>query len=208
MHETRRSVLLGAGAALAAAPIALAAETPAPTPHLASPLLGEPNAPKRFVVWGSCTCPYTALLYSVLFGIVKDPEFTNLVNVEWRHFPTHPPDPALHVAALGFEGEQFWGFVSSVLGVVYQAGGSYNALTPDKLVELAIAQGGSKETLEAAYADKAKWNAVKEDLMAGQLLGVTRTPGLFYNGYFMTAQGIPSDTAAFDKSLREMLKTG
>lgn len=210
MRGTRRSLLLGAGAALAAAPMTFAAEEPAsePAPRVAPPLLGDPKAAKRFVVWGSCTCPYTALLYGMLGGIVRDPEFASLVNVEWRHFPTHPPDPALHVAALGFEGDRFWGFASSILSTVYQAGGQYSMLTPDKLAEFATAQGGSKETLDAAYADKAKWAAVKEDLMAGQLLGVTRTPGLFYNGYFMTAQGVPADSAGFDKSLREMLKAG
>ena len=44
--------------------------------------------------------------------------------------------------------------------------------------------------------------------MAGKLLGITRTPGLFYNGYFMTPAGMPSDLKAFDKSLRAMLTQG
>jgi hypothetical protein len=49
---------------------------------------------------------------------------------------------------------------------------------------------------------------VKEDLIAGRLLGVARTPGLFYNGYFLTPNGIPLDLASFDKSLRAMLQQG
>lgn len=81
-------------------------------------------------------------------------------------------------------------------------------MTPAKLIEFAKAEGGSEETLNNAYADKAKWTAVKEDLIAGRLLGITRTPGLFYNGYFMTPDGVPLDLAGFDKSLRAMLKTG
>lgn len=41
--------------------------------------------------------------------------------------------------------------------------------------------------------------------MAGNLMGVKMTPGLFHNGYFLTPGGLPTDTAAFDKSLRAMI---
>jgi protein-disulfide isomerase len=143
------------------------------------------------------------MLITVLRGAVTD--LKGVASVEWRHFPTHAPDPALHVAGLGFEGDHFWGFTFRVVAAVYAAGGQFDGLTPAKLEEFAKAEGGSATTLEAAYADQAKWAAVKEDLMAGKLLGVTRTPGLFYNGYFMTPNGIPGDLKAFDKSLREML---
>ena len=139
-------------------------------------------------------------------GVVTDLKQT--VSVEWRHFPTHPPDPALHVAGLGFEGEHFWGFTFRVLTEVYNAGGQSNGLTPERLAEFAKAEGGSADTLQTAYKDKAKWEAVQADLMAGKLLGVTRTPGLFYNGYFMTPDGMPKDLKAFDTSLRAMLQQG
>mgnify|MGYP003329295852 CR=1 FL=1 len=81
-------------------------------------------------------------------------------------------------------------------------------LTSEKLIEFAKAEGGSEATLKAAYADKAKWTAVRDDLVAGQLLGVTVTPGLFYNGYFLTPEGLPLDNAGFEKSMRAMLQTG
>ena len=154
-------------------------------------------------MWGSLTCPFTALLAVTLKQIVTD--MKSVASLEWRHFPTHPPDPALHVASLAFQGEHFWGFAINVLRAVYNANGDHAVLTPAKLAEFAKAEGGSQKTLDAAYADKAKWAAVKDDLHAGRLLGVTRTPGLFYNGYFMTPDGIPLDLKAFDKSLRKML---
>jgi protein-disulfide isomerase len=202
MIASRRSLLISAATSLATLPIARAsAEAPK---HISAPLLGQISAPKRLVVWGSCTCPYTALLYGVLRRVVAD--LNDTVSVEWRHFPTHTPDPALHVAALGFEGEHFWGFVFRVLSEVYTAKGSFTGLTDAKLIEFAKAEGGSATTLKSAYADQAKWRSVKEDLIAGQLLGVSRTPALFHNGYFMTPQGLPTDLAAFDKSLRAMLK--
>jgi hypothetical protein len=31
------------------------------------------------------------------------------------------------------------------------------------------------------------------------------TPGLLYDGYYMTPDGIPNDLAAFDASLRKMV---
>lgn len=212
MISTRRNLLIGGAASLAGAVLLKpafadsAADAPAAPARLAPPLLGEVDAPKRLVVWGSCTCPFTAQLYGVLRGVVTDMKET--VSVEWRHFPTHAPDPALHVAALGFEGLHFWGFSFRVLGAVYAAGGKFDGLTPEKLIEFARTEGGSEKTLKDAYADTAKWAAVKEDLLAGRLLGVTRTPGLFYNGYFMTPEGLPMNTSAFDKSLRAMLTAG
>jgi protein-disulfide isomerase len=173
---------------------------------LTPPLLGDVAAPKRLVMWGSYTCPFTAQLAGLLNGIVTS--MPQIVSLEWHHFPIHPPDPALHVAGLSFKGAHFWSFTGRVLNEVLKAGGPYAELTPDKLAAFAKEEGGSKETLAAAYADQAKWDAVKEDLVAGRLLGITRTPGLFYNGYFMTPNGIPRDLAAFDKSLRAMLQQG
>ncbi|TAL33673.1 MAG: hypothetical protein EPN97_09095 [Alphaproteobacteria bacterium] len=216
MNLTRRNFLVTGAAGLAGVALSCSAwadlagsaasADPAATAHAGPPMLGDEKAAKRLVAWGSLTCPYTATLYGILTGIVTD--LSGSVCVEWRHFPTHPPDPALHVAALGFQGQHFWGFVSRVLNEVYAQGGGYDTLTPSLLAEFAKAEGGSGETLKAAYADAAKWTAVKEDMLAGRLLGITRTPGLFYNGYFMTPEGMPLDLAAFDKSLRTMIKTG
>lgn len=206
MSETRRNIIVGGAAGLLAGGLARSvfAAPPVAQAHVHPPLLGNPKAEKRLVVWGSYTCPFTALLIGTLNGIVTD--MPGVVNVEWRHFPTHPPDPALHVAGLGFKGQHFWGFTFHVLSTVYAANGQFSGLTSQKLAEFAKAEGGSQKTLTAAYADKAKWSSVKDDLLAGRLLGVTRTPGLFYNGYFMTPDGMPMDTKTFDKSLRAMLK--
>ena len=170
------------------------------------PVLGNPLAPKRLVVWGSYTCPFTAQLFNVVSDILRD--MPDAASVEWRHFATHAPDPALHVAGMGFAGDHFWGFTFKVLGAVLAAQGDHAVLTSARLLDFAKAEGGSEETLKAAYADKAKWTAVRQDMLAGQLLGVVRTPGLFYNGYFMTPEGLPVNTATFDKSLRAMLKAG
>lgn len=206
MIWTRRQLLAGGGLAVVMAATDLsafsqpAAAATEPVPH---PLLGDPAAPKRLVVWGSLTCPFTAALYGVLTPISRDMPET--VSIEWRHFPIHKPDPALHVAGLGFVGERFWNFTFRILQEVHAHGGGYDTLTPEKIAEFAGAEGGSEATLQAAYADPAKWAAVKEDLLAGHLLGVTKTPGLFYNGYFLTPAGIPLNTKAFDASLRAML---
>ncbi|CAN5325715.1 hypothetical protein BH10PSE9_BH10PSE9_21130 [soil metagenome] len=90
---------------------------------------------------------------------------------------------------------------------MWKKAGDYAGLTPTKLAEFAEAEGGSEATLKEAQADSAKWAMVKQDLLAGHLLGITATPGLFYNGYFLTPGGIPLDGKAFDASLRGMLKS-
>lgn len=206
MPSTRRQFLISSAAGvavstLAEVPSAIAASA---ATRVMPPLLGNANAPKRFVVFGSYTCPFTAQLFGLLNQIIVD--MHDVVNVEWRHFPTHAPDPALHVAGLSFKGQQFWNFTFQVLGDVYAAGGAFQQLTPERISGFAKAAGGSDKTLKAAYADKAKWASVKADLLSGRILGVTRTPGLFFNGYFMTPEGIPLDLKAFDASLRAMLK--
>ena len=170
------------------------------------PLLGSDKATKRFVCWGTYTCPFTAQLFQMLLGIVR--ENPGFAAVEWRHFPTHPVDPALHVAALAFEGDNFWKFSFAMMALVLKNGGMYDQLTPAKLIEFAEAAGGSEEILNKAYADDAKWTAVNQDMLAGRLMGVSLTPGLFFNGYFLRPEGIPNDKAAFDQSLRAMLKVG
>ncbi|MDE2229565.1 MAG: thioredoxin domain-containing protein [Alphaproteobacteria bacterium] len=209
---SRRNLLIGGiGAAVVAAGGWIAIERfglLAPATHKTPakpPLLGNVTAPKRLVVWGSYTCPFTAQLFVMLRSIVADMPQT--ASVEWRHFPIHKPDPALQVAGLGFEGDHFWGFTFRVLNLVLKAGGMYSGLTRQKLDEFAAAEGGSDETFKAAYADPAKWAAVKEDLLAGRLLGVTRTPGLFYNGYFLTPTGLPANIKGLEMSLRKMLQT-
>ena len=211
MSWTRRGILAGGAVAIGAAGYwaysqdliggKQASEPQLPRP----PLLGDVNAPKRLVMWGSYTCPFTAMLLPVLQQIVHD--LPQTVSLEWRHLPAHPPDPALHVAGLGFTAaEHFWGFTSAILGFVLAAGGPYDGLTPEKILEFAAAQGASEADLKNAYADKNKWAAVKEDFLAGHLLGVKMTPGLFFNGYFLTPNGVPTNLPAFNKSLRDMLQ--
>lgn len=201
---TRRHLLGAMASGFVLAWVSPTAQAAPPGGQKLPPVLGNRDAPKRLVVWGSYTCPYTALLFMTLQPIVSD--LRELVSVEWRHFPTHPPDPALHVAGLSVGDEHFWSFTFHVLGLVYSAGGQYSGLTQAKILELVKAEGGSGASLKAAYGDPAKWASVKQDLMAGKLLGITRTPGLFHNGYFMTPDGIPRDMKAFDKSLRDMLQ--
>ncbi len=208
---TRRRALIAmaavTGSTLLPSESALAAKRArAASPRLAKPpLLGSATAPKRLLLWGSLTCPFTALMAAGLKAIHSD--MPDRVSIEWRHFPTHKPDPGLHVAAATFGGEQFWKFAGSVLQFVYAAGGQPGGLTDDKIFEFARLAGGTQAMVEASWRDDAKWAAVRRDLMAGKLLGITRTPGLFFNGYFLTPDGIPADLDAFNKSLRNMLSS-
>lgn len=203
-RPSRRSVVAGMlallPAAIAAGPAAaaeIAAERTTPIPP---PLHGRPDAAKRFAMWGNYTCPYTAKLLPVLTRIVDDNP--SRISLEWHHYPRRPPDPALLVAGLAFESDHFWNFTSAALALVLAAGGDYRGLTMEKLVEFAQAEGGSEATLKAAQADPAKWQAVKDDYMAGQLLGVRNTPGLFFDGFYLTPGGLPADVAGFEAQLR------
>jgi protein-disulfide isomerase len=199
---TRRSILALAAALVPS--VAFAARQPART-GVASlpPLLGRSTAPKRFVVWGSYSCPYTAGLMPLLKRLQAD--MPDRVSVEWRHFPIHPPDPALHIAGLSLGRDKMWPFTFAVLQYLLE----HNSPPDDAhLLELVTANGGSRQALNAAYADKGNTAILKRDLVAGQLMGVTRTPGLFVNGYFLTPEGLPFNLKSFDQSLRNMVETG
>jgi protein-disulfide isomerase len=186
--------------------VVAAAEAPAPTaaPLAGPPLLGEPTARKRFVIWGSLTCPYTAMAVRILLAILKD--MPKAVAIEWRHLPIHPADPAFHLAALSAPADKRWLVIADILGIVDKGGGDYSKLTQDALLKIVVKSGGSKEALDAAMNDPAKWALLKSDLIAGGLMGVRLTPGLFIDGYFLTPGGIPTDAAGFEKSLRAMVK--
>ncbi|MDT9702827.1 DsbA family protein, partial [Streptomyces sp. P17] len=82
--------------ALSAKPRASAKSKPAGDGLTPPPLLGPATAAERFIIWGSYTCPYTAMLIPIMKGLQSD--HPKAVALEWRHYPLHPPDPALHVA--------------------------------------------------------------------------------------------------------------
>ncbi len=211
MPDRRRLILTAAAAAAPGAALAKAAsktsgKTPARkaaaakvdvgAPHL----LGPADAAKHFVLWGSYTCPYTAALFPILLKLQA--ETPKRVCIEWRHFPLHPPDPALHVAGQGLAGDAFWGFTTQILAFYLK-----EDRQPDgkDLLALAQANGETQAWIDKAEADPVLWSAVKRDLIAGQLMGVASTPGLFVDGYFLTPDGMPSDAAGFEKSLRDMI---
>jgi protein-disulfide isomerase len=198
MNLDRRSALLaGLATLLWNAPLRAA---PAGRQPL---LLGSPTAPKRFVLWGSLTCPFTAVMVMLLGRMQSD--MPAKMAVEWHHFPTHSPDPALHVRALAGEGRHFWPIATEVLKQVYADEGRFSGLTSARMTEIALSNGAKANEVEAAIANPALWDQVKQDFIGGKLMGIRKTPGLFFNGYFLTPDGIPVDLAAFDRELRSMI---
>lgn len=195
-----RRRLVSAAGALAFTGVAgnMAAAKPAAA-LVPPPLLGAKTAPKRFVIWGSYTCPYTAMLVPILKKLQAD--LPSRVAVEWRHFPLHPPDPALHVAAMAVPNGRAWDFTSLVLAHYVET-----SAPPDgpKLLELLKRCGAERTDLERVLAAPQSWATLKRDMLAGQLLGVTATPALFVDGYFLTPDGLPNDLASFDAALRAM----
>jgi protein-disulfide isomerase len=200
----RRDMLGAAAAALtmlsASSRPALAASTEAKHAH---PILGDATAPKRLIMWGSLTCPFTAVLTSMLMRMQQD--LPTKMAVEWHHFPTHRPDPALHVASMSFDGARYWKFAMEILRRVFVANGEYKGLTETVIKEVAVQAGGTAAQVDAAWKRPELWAFVKQDFIAGKLMGISKTPGLFFNGYFLTPDGIPQDAGSFDRELRKMI---
>jgi protein-disulfide isomerase len=184
-----------------ASEVTLAIDTKPPKPsQIRPPVYGSPDAQHRFVVFGSFTCPFTIALVGLLGRIAADSNGT--VAIEWRHLPVHEMDPVLQAVALG-QPDKFWQFMVAVMGAAQK-----DANQPwdwARIVELGKAAGIAEATLVAARDNPAAWEAVREDFQAAKLLGVSRTPGLFYDGYYMTPDGIPNDLPAFEAALRKMV---
>ena len=182
--------------------VTLAIGTQPPKPdQIRPPLYGSPTAAHRFTVFGSFTCPFTIALMNLLGSIVADSNGT--VAIEWRNLPVHDMDPMLQAVALA-DLDKFWPFLATVMSAASQ--GKITAdLNWDQVVALGKAAGIAEEKLVAARDKPAYWNAVRQDFLAAKLLGISRTPGLLYDGYYMTPDGIPNDLAAFDASLRKMV---
>jgi hypothetical protein len=167
------------------------------------PVLGAADASNTLKLWGSYTCPFTSrLLIDILIPLVQDSNGT--VNVEWHHYPIHEPDPSLHVIGLADRGK-FWKFLYTVMMAARQDPNMQLNVSMDRIVQLAGAAGISETQVKRAYDDESNWAAVQDDVLAGKLLGIRGTPGLFFAGYFLTAEGMPKDNAVFDGTLRNML---
>ena len=182
--------------------VTLAIGTQPPKPdQIRPPLYGSPTAAHRFTVFGSFTCPFTIALMQLLGSIVLDSNGT--VAIEWRHLPVHDMDPMLQAVALG-DLDRFWPFMVAVMTAA--SNGQVTAdLNWDQVVALGKTAGIAEDKLVAARDNPANWNAVREDFLAAKLLGIGRTPGLLYDGYYMTPDGIPNDLAGLDASLRKMV---
>lgn len=165
------------------------------------PIFGSPNAQHTLTVWGSFTCHFTVRLLQVLSSIVRDSNGT--VNIQWRHLPAHNFDPLLHAVSLA-ETPRFWNFASQVMAA-YMKGDDPEKWNWEKIVEIGKAAGVREEALIKARDNQENWEIVQQDFLAAKLLRIEKTPGLFYNGYFMTPDGLPQDIVSFDKSLRAML---
>ena len=165
------------------------------------PAYGSDKAPYSFMVWGTFTCPFTRKIMPMLKQLVD--ESNGKVRLEWRHYPVHPPDPSLHVLAQA-DPARFWDFAFAFMQALDANSNNtdYNA----QAKAAAEKAGIDLVKFAAAEEDAAKWDIVKQDFLAGRLLGVGFTPGIFFDGYFLTPKGPPMDTKAFEASLRVMVQ--
>lgn len=165
------------------------------------PAYGSETARYSFMVWGTFTCPFTRKIMPVLKQIVDDSN--GKVKLEWRHYPVHPPDPALHVLAQA-DTARFWDFAFAFMQALDDPSADKDYIVVAKAAAEKVGIDPAK--FAAAADDAEKWDAVKQDFLAGRLLGVGFTPGIFFDGYFLTPNGPPVDTKGFDASLRVMVQ--
>jgi protein-disulfide isomerase len=195
LHLRLKALLLTALLCFGGITTAAAEAAPALPPY------GSDRAPYSFMVWGSLTCPFTRKLMPILKQIVDDSK--GKVRLEWRHYPVHEPDPELLVIAQS-DPQRFWQFAFAIMRALDAKPTDANYVAAAQAA--AQAAGIDLAKVEAAKSDPAKWDAVKQDFLAARLIGVEFTPGVFFDGYFLTPKGVPLDTKAFEKSLLIMVQ--
>lgn len=171
----------------------------APTEMARMPAYGPQDAPLTFTVWGSLSCPFTRQLMPILKRIADD--YEGMVNIEWRHYPIHPPDPALHVYSMA-DPSRFWDFLFALL----DKAGTFHRDTGALAVEVGREIKLSAEKIRATQENDQLWYTVKQDFLAAKLTGIRATPGLFHDGYFLTPNGMPQNLKEFEGILRNIVE--
>jgi protein-disulfide isomerase len=186
-HRRRLLVAIAAGAfALVTAFIAIQALSGGSTatgdipPRLAETdgrILGDPEAPVTIIEYADFQCPVCKRAEAgVISRIEREYIVDGLVNVEFRHYPFLGPESLAAAVAADAALEQgaFWEYHDALFNAQgRENSGAYGA---SKLVALAEDLGLDARGIEAALADPASFEAMREQAAAASAAGINSTP--------------------------------
>jgi len=155
-------------------------QTKGPGAKTSHPVLGNPAAPVKIVVYGDMQCPFTRrLMTKTLPRLVK--AYPKKVQVLWRDNPLVFHKGALPAARVGREvfkqrgSKAFFAFQK----LVFKNIRSINAAN---LVAWARQVGANSAKVTAVLAGTAHTSWIQQDQQSGKSRGVRGTPSSFVNG--------------------------
>lgn len=176
---------------------ALEALAPKPNDHG----LGDPNAPVRWVIYGSLGCSHCAtLMRTVLPALRKGYVDTGLVYVVWRDFPLSEMDYFAAMAANCGPRERFFDTVDALLRE--QARWAKRDGDAEEMEEAVAAIAGLDESSDCFASDDVLNHIADQSDAAKQDLGVEGTPTSFIDGERIVGVTKMED---FDKALKRAL---
>jgi protein-disulfide isomerase len=176
-----------------------------PPPPADSPWKGTANAKVIVQVFSDFQCPFCKRVEPTLTELEK--AFPGKLKIVWRDapLPFHQDAPLASQAAREAYAQKgnagFWKFH----GELFEAQGNPDGLKRPNLDKIAEKIGLDMAKFKTAL-DTNKWKArVDEDNAAGQKAGISGTPAVVINGYFISgAQPIGNFKKAVQRALKEV----
>lgn len=181
-------------------------------------LMGNPDAPKKLVEYGSVTCSHCADFAAAAAAPLREQIRSGRVSFEYRPFVIFPSDPGLFML-LGCQGPD--GFFAT-LDALYATQSLWVARIQAKEAELqrlpgweqgvpAVVRasgldqlfrerGLSERQVDQCLTDTAAFNTLMAGNSAAQSLGVDGTPAFLLNGRLLDVNDWPSIAALLAQS--------
>ncbi|MEM6993234.1 MAG: DsbA family protein [Myxococcota bacterium] len=147
-------------------------DAPAAVKGAASPLV-------TIVEYSDFQCPFCGTLASALHELVS--AYPDDVRIVFRQFPLafhKQAEPAARAVIAAGRQQRFWAMHDVLFA-------NRSKLSDEALPEYADGVGLSRKTFEADFADAAVAKRVADEMAQGRKLGVSGTPSMFINGFFV-----------------------
>ena len=203
MKTMLRSVILAA--ILAAAPLAVSAQTTAAPPPPVSAtdrVLGRADAPVTVIEYASFVCSHCAHWHTTILPTFKERFIdTGQVRLVFRNLPTAPAPVAARAAGIArcAVPARFFDVAASLM----RGQAAVIAGAPlDGWFDAAVAASGRTEAeIDACLADPATLDGLRAEIAGANAAGVQGTPSFFVNGRAVSDPSLEGLTAAIQPLL-------
>ena len=151
-----------------------------------SPVIGNPGAKVKVVVFSDFQCPYCEKMGGILEDIQK--QYPKDVAIYFENYVVHPAAGPEHEAAMSANSQGKFKQMHDLLfknrTELIKAGQEGEDKLVAKILELGKSAGLDVEKLKADLKSGTYQELIADNMKEGQAAGVSGTPSVFVNGYF------------------------